>query len=266
MMNSSGAAAGETVPGAVAGAASGVASGAVAEAAAGGEPVPRRGRRAGNSGAREQILAVARRRFLTEGYHAVTLRSVAAEAGVDLALVSYYFGSKKGLFGAALALTGNPAVLLAGALDGELETFPERALRLLLGVWDAPDSAGPLRAMIGGSALDPAVAQLVGEVVQREMVDLVAARLGGADARRRACLFGTQLAGLIMARYVLRLQPLAALPADEIARSYLPLLRQALWGRPGGPGGPARPVRPAAPGATGASAATGGRRASGRPR
>ncbi|MEV0187885.1 TetR family transcriptional regulator [Kitasatospora purpeofusca] len=209
------------------------------ETAAG--PAPRRGRRSGNSGAREQILAVARRRFLAEGYHAVTLRSVAAEAGVDLALVSYYFGSKKGLFGAALALTGNPAVLLAGALEGELETFPERALRLLIGVWDAPDSAGPLRAMIGGSALDPAVAQLVGEVVQREMVDLVAARLGGADARRRACLFGTQLAGLIMARYVLRLQPLATLPVDEIVRSYLPLLRQALWGRPGGPGGPGTP-------------------------
>ncbi|MFD8318774.1 TetR/AcrR family transcriptional regulator [Kitasatospora purpeofusca] len=251
MMNSSGAAGGEAAGGPTGGEAgaettAGAAApgAATSGAATSGEPAPRRGRRSGNSGAKEQILAVARRRFLTEGYHAVTLRSVAAEAGVDLALVSYYFGSKKGLFGAALALTGNPAVLLAGALDGELETFPERALRLLIGVWDAPDSAGPLRAMIGGSALDPAVAQLVGEVVQREMVDLVAARLGGADARRRACLFGTQLAGLIMARYVLRLQPLAALPADEIARSYLPLLRQALWGRPGGPGAPGGPGGP----------------------
>ncbi len=201
-------------------------------------PTPRRGRRAGSPGTREQILAVARHRFLSEGYHAVTLRSVAAGAGVDLALVSYYFGSKKGLFGAALALTGNPAVLLVEALEGELETFPERALRLLLGVWDAPDSAGPLRAMIGGAAQDPAVALLVSEVVQREMVDRIAGRLGGADARRRACLFGTQLAGLIMARYVLCLQPLASLSADEIARSYLPLLRQALWGRSGRPGRP----------------------------
>lgn len=192
----------------------------------------RRGRRAGGPDTRAQILAVARRRFLAEGYHAVTLRSVAAEAGVDLALVSYYFGSKKGLFGDALALAGNPAVLLAEALEGELETFPERALRLLLGVWDAPESAGPLRAMIGGAAQDPQVALLVTEVLQREMVDRIAARIGGADARRRACTFGTQLAGLIMARYVLSLQPLASLSADEIARTHLPLLRHALWGRP----------------------------------
>lgn len=214
------------------------------------DPPARRGRRSGSPDTRAQILEVARRRFLAEGYHAVTLRSVATEAGVDLALVSYYFGSKKGLFGAALALRGNPAVLLAEALDGELDTFPERVLRLLIGVWDAPDNAAPLRAMIGGAALDPAVGQLVSEVVQREMVDRVAARIGGADARRRACAFGAQLGGLIMARYVLALQPLATLPADEIARTYLPLMRHALWGRPTRPGPaatvPARPARTAA--------------------
>ncbi|MET9401071.1 hypothetical protein [Kitasatospora sp. NPDC002965] len=46
--------------------------------------------------------------------------------------------------------------------------------------------------MIGGAVQDPAVALLVGEVLQREMGDRVAARIGGADARRRACAFGAQ--------------------------------------------------------------------------
>ncbi|MCX4744276.1 TetR family transcriptional regulator [Kitasatospora sp. NBC_01287] len=68
------------------------------------------------------ILDIARRRFLAEGYHAVTLRSIAAEAGVDLALISYFFGSEKGLFGAVLALAANPAEVLAQALTGDPAT------------------------------------------------------------------------------------------------------------------------------------------------
>src|ERR1044072_1463007 len=91
-----------------------------------------RGRRPGRPETRVEILEVARRRFLADGYQAVTMRSVAAEAGVDAALISYYFGSKKGLFGAALALSANPAVLLTGELQGPLNSLPERVIRTRL--------------------------------------------------------------------------------------------------------------------------------------
>ncbi|MEU6236399.1 TetR family transcriptional regulator [Kitasatospora sp. NPDC047058] len=194
---------------------------------------PRRGRRTGSPDTRAQILDIARRRFLSEGYQAVTLRSVAADAGVDLALVSYYFGSKKGLFGAALALAVNPAEQLALVLEGDVDTLPDRVLDRVLAIWAEPENAAPLRAMLGGAAQDQALALLVNEVLQREMIDRIAARIGGQDARRRACEFASQLAGLIMVRYVLRLEPLASLPADEIARSHLPLLRHALRPRTG---------------------------------
>ncbi|MFJ3789491.1 TetR family transcriptional regulator [Kitasatospora sp. NPDC090091] len=196
---------------------------------------PRRGRRAGSPDTRAQILDVARRRFLAEGYQAVTMRSIAAEADVDLALISYFFGSKKGLFGAVLALATNPAERLALVLEGEVETLPDRILAEVLDVWGSPVAADPLRAMLGSAAQDPAVGTLVSEVLQREMVDRIAARIGGADARRRACDFAAHLAGLIMARYILRLEPLASLPPDEIARTHLPLLRLVLRPRPASP-------------------------------
>ncbi|WP_371503247.1 TetR family transcriptional regulator [Kitasatospora sp. NBC_00374] len=202
---------------------------------------PRRGRRAGSPDTRAQILDVARRRFLAEGYHAVTLRSIAAEAGVDLALVSYFFGSKKGLFGACLALAANPAELLAQTLEGDLATFPQRALRAMLTVWDDPEAGAPLRAMLGGAAQDPALAALVKEVIEREMIDKIAARIGGPDAHRRAGNFCTQMAGLILTRCILRLEPVASMPVDEIVRFSTPPLRYALWeparatGRSAGP-------------------------------
>ena len=62
----------------------------------------KRGRRPGPSTTRDAILAAARERFAEYGYDRVRMRDVAADAGVDVALVTYHFGSKDGLFGAAL--------------------------------------------------------------------------------------------------------------------------------------------------------------------
>ncbi len=75
------------------------------------------------------------------------MRSVAAEVGVDAALISYFFGSKKGLFGAALALSANPPEILAKALAGDPADLPERLLSALLRSWDDPESGAALRTM-----------------------------------------------------------------------------------------------------------------------
>lgn len=188
----------------------------------------RRGRRPGAPDTRHDVLEVARQRFLAEGYQAVTLRSVAADAGVDVALISYFFGSKKGLFGAAMALTANPAEAFALALDGDMQGLPERVLRILLSTWDTPASGAPLKAMLGSALNDEAVGLLVREALQRELVDKLADRLGGIDARRRAIAFTVQLAGVVFSRYVLRLEPIASMPADELVRTLTPTLRAAL--------------------------------------
>ncbi|MFE3634297.1 TetR family transcriptional regulator [Streptomyces sp. NPDC059168] len=189
---------------------------------------PRRGRRPGSPDTRTAILDVARRRFLNQGYHAVTLRSIAAEADVDLALVSYFFGSKKGLFGAALALSVNPADVVAQVLEGDPATFPQRALQRVLAAWDDPDSGPALLTLFRNTMQDDTFAALVKEVIEREIVDRVAASLGGTAARRRAMAFCSQIAGLIATRYLLRLEPMASMTHEEIIRRLGPALRQSL--------------------------------------
>ncbi|MFE9256821.1 TetR family transcriptional regulator [Streptomyces sp. NPDC006879] len=191
-----------------------------------------RGRRPGNPDTRTAILETARRRFLSEGYHAVTLRSVAAEAGVDLALISYFFGSKKGLFGAALALTVNPAEVVVTVLEGDPASFPQRALRVMISVWDDPESGPALLAMMRNATQDDTFAALVKEVLEREIVERIAAHLRGANARRRAAAFTAQMAGLITTRYLLRLEPVASMSPDEIVRHFAPPMRVALQDPP----------------------------------
>ena len=189
-----------------------------------------RGRRPGRPETRLAVLEVARRRFLADGYQAVTLRSVAAEAGVDAALISYYFGSKKGLFGAAMALSANPPEVLLGALAGDPHHLPERVLSALLNAWDDPEGGDALRAMVSAAIQEPDLARLLREVLEREIVDRLAEHLPGRSARSRAAAFVTQLSGVVFARYVLAVEPVATMRPDELVRHLAPGLRASLHG------------------------------------
>jgi AcrR family transcriptional regulator len=200
-----------------------------------------RGRPRGTSTTRADILAVASRRFRADGYDRVTLRAVANDAGVDVALVSYYFGSKKGLFGAAMALTANPAELLVGEMKGPLNSLPERIVRTVVRAWDDPEAGPALQNFLEAVVREPDVARTFAEMVEKEMLPAIAVRLGGgADATRRAATMTSQIAGLILTRYVLRVEPIASMTPEQLARRMAPALRAAL-ADPGRPGRIARP-------------------------
>ncbi|HUZ38276.1 MAG TPA: TetR/AcrR family transcriptional regulator, partial [Streptosporangiaceae bacterium] len=103
----------------------------------------RSGRRGGDSGTREAILAAARARFGDYGYDGATIRGIAADAGVDAALVHHFFGTKERLFAAAMRLPLIPGELVASALDpGTREpgrSLGEHLLRTVLGAWDVAE-------------------------------------------------------------------------------------------------------------------------------
>lgn len=175
-----------------------------------------RGRPRGGSPARGQILDAARTLFFASGYEAVTLRAIANAAGVDVALISYYFNSKRGLFTAVMQLQVNPPDVLLGSLAGELAHLPERILAGMLAIWDDPDRSGALRAVYRGAGSDPDLSRLLRELLGRELIGPIAEHLGGPDATARASCIVSQVAGLIFLRYVLQVEPLASMPAQAV--------------------------------------------------
>lgn len=85
-----------------------------------------------------------------------------------------------------------------------------------------------MQMLIAAAAADPGTARLLREVVQGEMVTRLAERIGGSDATARASVAAVVPIGLIFQRYVLRLEPIASMPADELVARLTPVLRAAL--------------------------------------
>jgi AcrR family transcriptional regulator len=190
----------------------------------------RTGRRPGVSGTREAILDAARRVFAEQGYQHATIRDVARLAEVDPALVHHYFGTKQALFVAAVQLPVNPVEQLAVVLADEPEQVGQRLAETFLSVWDHAADRSPLLALVRSAVGDEHAAALLREFITEEVLGQVARRLGSPDARLRATLVGSQVVGLIMLRYIVKMEPLASAPAAQVAAAVGPTLQRYLTG------------------------------------
>ena len=192
-------------------------------------PKRRRGRpRAGQSDARERILTAAMDEFGELGYDGATMRGIAGRAGVDSALVHHYFGTKADLFGETVGAPMRPDLALPGILAGPGDEVGERIVRYLLETWEDPDvrrrGVALLRTTIGNKLTTP----LLAGFLSRELLSRIVRTLDVDDAELRASLVASQVAGLIIARYVLRLPALAEASVDELVARVGPTLQRYL--------------------------------------
>ena len=190
----------------------------------------KRGRRPGAAGTREAIVAAARARFAAHGYTGTKIRAVAADAGVDPALVHYFFGTKEELFAAVMTLPFRPTEILGPLLEEGLDGLGERLVRRLLGIWEAPGNREPLVAIVRSVTGHDAAAAMMRGFVEREILGRLARALPAPDARLRASLVASQLVGLLLARYVLGLAPLANADHDSVVAAVAPTLQRYLTG------------------------------------
>jgi AcrR family transcriptional regulator len=187
-----------------------------------------RGRRPGDSGTREAILAAARGRFAASGYDRTRIRDVAADAGVDPALVHYFFKTKDGLFAAAMQLPLRPAEVIGPLLAEGVSGLGERVLRRVLALWDDEDYRESLLAMVHSVTAQPEAQLALREFITRELRGRLASVIQADRPELRATLCGSQMAGLLVARYVVGVEPLASLEREEVVRAVAPTLQRYL--------------------------------------
>jgi AcrR family transcriptional regulator len=177
---------------------------------------------------RGEILAAARDEFAAKGYDGASLRGIARVAGVDPALVHHYFaGGKDAVFAAAMDLPLDPSavpVMLAGDLDG----LGERVMRFALSVWGRPEARTPALALLRAAMTHERAAAMLRGFVSHAVLGRVAAQVGTPDAKLRANLVASQVVGVVMLRYVVRVEPLASLSEDEVVSLVAPTLQRYL--------------------------------------
>src|SRR6266511_3273043 len=128
------------------------------------------GRRPGQTETREKILDAARHRFAELGYDGATVRGIAADAGVNAALLHHFFGTKQQLFAASLNLPVNPAEVVPAILAGPREQLGERLVRTFLGFWAAPEGRTPFIAMLRSAATNEQVAVMMRQFIEHAVL------------------------------------------------------------------------------------------------
>ena len=170
---------------------------------------------------RADILSAARRRFATEGYERTTLRAVAADVGVDAALVIRYFGTKQDLFAAAAEF----AIELPDLSDVDPDDVAGTLLPRFFAVWEDETFVALLRAAM--------TSQVAADALRRVFAEQVAPKLITAtpdNPIQRIGLMGAFVIGLATTRYVLVNPPIANLSREELSRWAAPVIRQLLVG------------------------------------
>jgi AcrR family transcriptional regulator len=190
----------------------------------------RRGRRPAGEDRRGDILAAARDEFGARGFDATTIRGVARAAGVDPRLVHHYFDGKDALFVAAFELPARPQQLLEGVLAAGVDGIGGRLVRLFTAVWDSDEGRQRIVALVSAASASEAGARMLREFLAREVFARIIARIGSDDPELRAALAASQMMGLAIARYVVRLEPLASADPDLVVALIGPTIQHYLTG------------------------------------
>ncbi|MEE2853223.1 MAG: TetR family transcriptional regulator [Actinomycetota bacterium] len=178
---------------------------------------------------RQRIIDAARERFMRDGYERATVRAIAADAGVDVAMVYYFFGNKEGLFTAS-TLTGpeHPLHQLATLLDEGTQRIGERLARRFLEHWEEGAVFEPFLTLWRSAAMHPEARKVLHDSLAGPIATRVAEEFGVADAELRVELVASHLAGLAFARYQLKIKPLASTTVEDLVGWLGPTLQRYL--------------------------------------
>lgn len=183
---------------------------------------PGSGTRRRSDSTRTAILAAARERFAADGYERATIRAIAKDARIDPSMVMRYFGSKEGLFAAAVALD----LRLPDLTRVPRDEAGRALVRHFLGLWEENEE---LTAVLRVGTTNQAGAERMHGIFREQLLPV--ARQVCPDPEQvptRAALCAAQLLGLALTRYVLRFPATVALQPEEIVAWLAPTVQRYL--------------------------------------
>ncbi len=167
------------------------------------------------------ILSAARERFGAVGFQAATIRAIAADAGIDPAMVMRYYGSKDKLFAAAAEFD----LRFPDFTTMDRARVGRSLVRHFLERWEGDEA---LVILLRSSTTNSEAAQRMGEIFGTQIQPLVASFVPVEESGVRAGLIATQILGMALCRFVLRLPPVVGMTRDEIVEWLGPTIQRYL--------------------------------------
>ncbi|CRZ15409.1 TetR/AcrR family transcriptional regulator [Mycolicibacterium neworleansense] len=178
---------------------------------------------------KQRIIDAAREHFTLHGYERATVRGIAADAGVDVAMVYYFFGNKEGLFNASVLDTPqHPLHQLANLLDEGVDDIGARLVRDFVQRWDEGGSFDPLLTVFRSAGIQPLARKLLHDSLAGPVAQRVSAEFSVDNAELRVELVTVHLVGLAFARYQLKIEPLASAGIDDLVAWMGPTVQRYL--------------------------------------
>jgi AcrR family transcriptional regulator len=190
-----------------------------------------RGRRPlGSPDARKAVLGAARELFAELGFERTTMRAVAARADVDPALIYHYFGDKEGLLSAAVELPVD-MVAVFGGVGGDPGRAGEELVRRVVTLWEQhPEIRERMIAILRTGLSHDRAAQLVRDLLSSNLLAALGGALASDRRELRTGLIGSQIGGLMLARYVLKVPGAADAGPEDLVRAVGPVVQHYLTG------------------------------------
>jgi len=164
---------------------------------------------------RDRILQAARFIFGRDGYDHATIRAIAAEAKITAAMVMRYYGNKESLFAAATHYGVNPDAFASVPTS----RLGEALVRYMVDAWENPDTGPTRRAVLLTALSNEAVRAKYLYQLQRQYVTAILKHVSPTKRAQEAiALMRTQILGMMMTRYILRVPTMTAIPRETLIR------------------------------------------------
>jgi len=176
---------------------------------------------------RAAILQAAQELFANQGYERTTVRDVAARAAIDPAMVMRYFGSKEGLFARATAfdLSLPDLTQVARARIGTV------LVAHFLEIWEGSHSNGSLVSLLRAAASNEDAGNAIRTIFGGQVVPMLARLVPPAELPMRAGLVATQIMGLAVTRYILKVPPVVAMDRAQLVKLLGPTMQRYVVGK-----------------------------------
>jgi AcrR family transcriptional regulator len=176
-----------------------------------------RGPKGARGEVRDRLLESARELFSTQDFQSTTVREIAQHADCDPGLISYYFGSKIGLFRAAMSLPADPIKVIFDAFEGG-PGAGERIMIAVMDLWETSEATSNFRMFVSTTVASQATFEVFVAWLNDALLTPLAERIEGPDALLRVQLAFSQVLGTVVTRYVYGSDPLASAPKEKLAK------------------------------------------------